>query len=182
MARYTRTAAVCHWSIALLIVAQIASGLWMARAINDPQQWMLAAWAYQVHKSIGLAVLWLTVFRVFWRLRHPPPPLPTDFPAGLRTAIRLGHGLLYGLMCAVPLAGWLVVSTSPLGLPTLMFGWLNWPHLPVPLSLEPSAKLAHRWLAYALGALAAGHVAAALKHQIYDRLPLLRRMSLRLKP
>jgi cytochrome b561 len=177
--RYTRTVIVLHWMIAALIVWQIASGVWMVPAIDDPARWERAFQLYQLHKSMGLTVLALSLVRLIWRLGHAPPPLPAGVLPWQRRASRVVHAMLYGLMIAVPLAGWLVVSSSPLGLPTLLYGWFEWPHLPLSPALEPTAKTTHRLLAYALGVLAAGHVAAALKHQIVDRQAVLQRMSLR---
>jgi cytochrome b561 len=164
-ARYTRTAMALHWAIAALIAWQLGSGLWMVPAIDDAARWVNAFWVYQVHKSTGLMVLVLSLFRLIWRWTHLPPPLPSHMPAWQRAASGIMHGTLYVLMIAVPLAGWLVASSSALGLPTEVFGWFAWPHLPVSPAFEPIAKAAHRLLAYALALLAAGHVAAALAHQ-----------------
>ncbi len=175
-ARYSQVAIALHWVIAGLIVWQLGSGYWMVLAIDAPAQWERAFWIYQAHKSTGLTVLVLSIVRLAWRLTHRPPPLPSQMPVWQRAASRLMHGVLYVLMLAVPLAGWLVVSSSALGLPTLVYGWLPWPHLPLAPAFEPRAKVTHRLLAYALGLLAAGHVAAALKHQVLDRVGLLRRM------
>ena len=174
--RYTRTAIALHWSIAVLIGWQIGSGFWMVRAIEDATRWGSAFAVYQLHKSTGLTVLLLSLLRLAWRLVHKPPPLPVTVTAHQRAASRIVHGMLYGLMIAVPLVGWVVVSSSPLGLPTLVYDWFSWPHLPIEPALEPAAKATHRLLGYALGVLALGHILAALKHHWIDRNDMLRRM------
>ncbi len=174
--RYTRTAIALHWSIAVLILWQIGTGYWMVRAIEDPARWASAVTVYQLHKSTGLSVLALSLVRVVWRLVHEPPPLPATISSRQWRAARIVQTCLYGLMLAVPLAGWVIVSSSPLGLATFVFGWFEWPHLPVEPGHEPTAKATHRWLAYALGLLALGHALAALRHHWIDRNGLLRRM------
>jgi cytochrome b561 len=174
--RYTRTAIALHWAIAVLIVWQIGSGMWMVPAIDDPVRFARAFSIYQVHKSTGLTVLLLSLFRLLWRLMHAPPLLPITTPVWQRTASRIVHAALYTLMITVPLAGWLVVSSSPFGLPTLVYGWFEWPHLPLSPTLDPATRATHRLLGYALGALAVGHVAAALGHHVVNRDHLLRRM------
>jgi cytochrome b561 len=174
--RYTRTAIILHWTIAVLIVWQIGSGLWMVPAIEDPARWERALSVYQLHKSTGLTVLLLSLARLAWRFMHPPPTVLASMPAWQRTVASVGHAALYGLMIAVPLVGWLVVSASPLGVSTVVVGGFAWPHLPVSSALEPAAKVSHRLLGYALGGLAVGHVLAALTHQFVGRDQALRRM------
>ena len=89
---------------------------------------------------------------------------------------------LYGLTLAVPLLGWAMVSASPLGIPTVPFGLFEWPNLPVigasddAAAIEAGFKFGHRTLAYIAAAVVALHVAAAFKHQFYDRDGLLSRM------
>ncbi len=174
--RYTGIAIALHWSIAVLIVWQIVTGLWMVPAIDDPDRFVRAFSVYQWHKSTGLTVLVLSIVRVFWRLAHVPPPLPAATSSWRVTASRLVHALLYLMMVAVPIAGWLVASSSSLGLPTLVYGLFEWPHLPVSPTFEPVAKSAHRWLAYALAALALAHAVAAMSHHVNGDGGVLRRM------
>ncbi len=101
-----------HWTIALLIIANICLGLYfpdLPRA--DPNNFKLA----QIHKSIGLTILVLSVLRVLWRLVNPVPPLPATMNAALKVLARATQFLLYVLIVAIPLTGWLMVSTSPHG-------------------------------------------------------------------
>ena len=180
--RYTATAIAFHWTIAALVLGLIGSGWWMTGAIHDPARQATAFEIYQLHKAFGLCVLLLTLGRLAWRLTHRPPPLPAHMNTLERVGAHAAHVLLYGLTLAVPLLGWAMVSTSPLGFPTVPFGLFEWPHLPIlrpgddAAAVEAGFKLGHEVLAYSAAALVLLHVAAALKHHFVDRDGLLLRM------
>ncbi|NJO56506.1 MAG: cytochrome b [Rhodospirillales bacterium] len=180
--RYTTVAIALHWMIALAIVGLIASGMWMVDAIKRPETRAVAFDVYQLHKSFGLTVLVLTVVRIGWRLLNPPPPLPASITGLSRIAAHGTHALFYILMIAIPLAGWAMVSASKFGLPTIVFGLFEWPHvtwlaaLPDKEPAEAAAKLAHRVMGYTLAAMLVLHVGAALKHHFVDRDGVLARM------
>jgi cytochrome b561 len=178
--RYSTVAISLHWTIAAAIAGQLATGLWMVRAIRLPGSQALAFQTYQWHKSLGLTILILSVLRIGWRLANPPPPWPATMTGLERRAAKTLHGLFYLLTLTTPLAGWVIVSASPLGLPTLVFGLFEWPHIPWLAGLgggvEGAFKTAHRAMGYAFVGLLALHVAAALKHHLIDRDDVLARM------
>lgn len=181
-ARYSAVAILLHWAIAAAIVGNVALGWWMHQAIDVPDTRARAIAAFQAHKSLGLAVLALSLLRLAWRLLHAPPPLPAAMPAWERAAARATHWAFYGLMLAIPLGGWLYVSaqwrgTAPLNVPTLWFGLFEVPHL---FGLDRAAQgtraavaaatlAAHGWLAWGAMALLALHAGAALKHHFVNR-------------
>jgi cytochrome b561 len=179
--RYGTVAMIFHWVIAALLITNIALGLYFADLPHsDPWKFELTQW----HKSIGLTVLVLSIFRLLWRLSHPVPPLPTDMYWGLRVAARASHYLFYFLIIAIPLSGWIMVSASPLGLPTHFFHLFNLPNLWFMADLPRAQKVAlhdplesvHNVLAWSAIVLIPLHVAAALYHQFIRRDDLLRRM------
>ena len=178
--RYSAVAIALHWTIAAAIVAQLASGLWMVAAIRSAGSQALAFHAYQWHKSLGLAILALSLVRLGWRLANPPPPLPFAMTRIELAAAKIAHGLFYALTLGMPLVGWAMVSASPLGLPTMVFGLFEWPHIGWLAGLgggvEAAFKSAHRAMAYAFIGLLALHIAAALKHHLFDRDDVLARM------
>jgi cytochrome b561 len=184
--RYSSVAILLHWTIAAAIVAQLAIGLWMVRAIRFAGSQAVAFHAYQWHKSLGLMILVLSLLRLCWRLANPPPPLPTSMTKLQRKAARTIHGLFYVLTLGMPLVGWLMVSASPLGLPTMVFGLFEWPHIAwlagLGGGLEAAFKTAHRSMGYALIMLLTLHVAAALKHHLSDRDDVLARMLPLVRP
>ncbi len=179
--RYGTVAMIFHWVIAALLIANIALGLYFADLPHsDPWKFELTQW----HKSIGLTVLTLSILRLAWRLAHPAPPLPTGMYWGLRVAARASHYLFYFLIVAIPLTGWIMVSASPLGLPTRYFHLFDWPNLWFMADLHRDQKLAwhdtlesvHNTLAWSAIVLIPIHVAAALYHQFIRRDDLLWRM------
>jgi cytochrome b561/polyisoprenoid-binding protein YceI len=189
-ARYTAVAIVLHWAIAAAIVLDFALGWWMHEAIEDEDWAAQAIAAFQLHKSIGLTILALSLLRLGWRLVGRPPPLPPAMPAWERAAARAVHWAFYALMVAVPFSGWLYASVqwregAPLAVPTLWFGQFEVPHLfgLDELSARARDRLAdafedtHEWLAWAMAGLLALHVAAALKHRFVDRDDVLASMA-----
>lgn len=194
--RYTAVAIVLHWAIAFAILFNIPLGLWMhARAdANDVSEGVFRA--FQLHKSIGLTVLALSVVRIGWRLTHAQPALPEHMPTWEKRTARATHFLFYAAMLALPLTGWLYVSAGwsahtdhPLTVPTRYFGLFHVPDLfglshaddDVRASTAFTALKAHWALGWATLALAALHVAAALKHQFFDRDEVMAHMAPGLK-
>lgn len=169
--RYTGVAIALHWVIALAIPASYAVGLLMVDLPLSP--WKLKVYSW--HKWAGVTIFALVALRAAWRLGHPPPALPGAMPAWQRSAASVTHGLLYVLMFAVPLSGWLMSSAK--GFQTVYFGVL-----PLPDLLAKNAGLGdllasvHAWLNNALLALAFGHAAIAIKHHVHDRDDVLVRM------
>lgn len=171
--RYAAPAIVLHWLSALLIAATFPLGLYMVELPLSPDKLRL----YSYHKWIGVTLFLLVALRLGWRLTHAPPPLPAGIAAWQQRASRVVHALLYALMVAIPLSGWLMSSAK--GVQTVWFGVLPLPDL---LDRNPAlgdglADL-HRFLNYGLLALVILHVAAALCHHFIEHLPVLRRMGL----
>jgi cytochrome b561 len=169
--RYDGPAISLHWLVAVLIFGGFGLGWYMVDLPVSPDKLRYYAW----HKWIGVTVFGLALLRGLWRLTHRPPPLPAGTPAWQRRAASATHALLYGLMLAIPVSGWLFSSAS--GFPTVYLGWVQLPDL-VARDRELAAwlKSVHLYLNYTLAALVAVHVAASLKHQFVDRDGLLARM------
>lgn len=177
--RYDGVAIVLHWLMALAIVGMIALGLIMT---DLPRGSALQFSMFQLHKSVGVTILGLTVLRLAWRLAHRPPPLPEAMPAWEKLAAHAGHLGLYVLMFGLPLSGWAVVSASPLNIPTVLYGVVPWPHLPILSTLADKKPVAealedlHSAAAWILIALLVVHAGAALRHHFLLKDDVLRRM------
>lgn len=194
MTRYTTVAILLHWLIAALIILQIGFGLWIADALHSADQatGFAAFELTQLHKSVGLLVLALSLLRLAWRLAHPAPPPPEGMSRFERWAAGATHAAFYVLLIALPLTGWARVSSSPEfnNVPTVWFGLVVIPHLPVVSSLPAAEagplseglRMSHQWLAYGAIALLVLHVGAALKHHLWDRDVVLARMTPGLRP
>jgi cytochrome b561 len=170
--RYTAPAVVLHWLAALLIFVAFPLGLSMQELPLSPLKLRL----YSYHKWIGITVLLLAGLRVAWRLSHRPPPLPDSIAGWQRRASAAVHGLLYLLILAIPLSGWLMSSAK--GFQTVWFGVLPLPDL-VGKSRELGELLedVHAWLNYTLLALVILHVVGAIKHHFIERQSFLQRMG-----
>lgn len=130
-------------------------------------------WLYPLHKTLGIAVLGLTLARLVWRWYCPPPPLP---PGPTATLARWTHVLLLALLVAMPLVGWL--GSSATGIDSVVFGAWVLPPLAAPSErLESLAFAVHRMLGWGLAALVALHVAGALHGQFVRRDATLSRMA-----
>jgi cytochrome b561 len=169
---YTSTAIGLHWLIAGLMICGFALG-WIMTSIHGftPAKLRYVSW----HKWIGVTVFALATLRVLWRLTHRTPPLPRRMPPWQRAAANLVHLLLYGLMIAIPITGYLFSSAS--NVPVVYLGVVPLPRLIAPdPTLKALFKTAHLVLNYTLAVLFLAHVGAALKHQWIDRDGLLTRM------
>ena len=189
--RYAAVAIVLHWAIAVALLGMIPLGWWMGEALERPDTQAQAIAAFQLHKSIGLTVLALSLVRLAWRLMNPAPPLPETMKAWEKALAVAVHWAFYIIIIAMPLTGWLYVSAAwsihdnrPLEVPTLYFGLFRIPHIPGLMTLEPAARSAvanvlmfiHSKLAWVIIGLATLHAAAALKHQFVDNDGVLSRM------
>jgi cytochrome b561 len=180
--RYGSVAMSFHWLIAVLVIVNLCLGFYAANMLDDNDLNYFPI--IQLHKSIGLTVLVLSVLRLGWRLINPIPPLPSDFGPTMRLLAHASHFLFYFFIIAVPLLGWMMVSASARGTPTIYFGLYQWPHIPWLAELPRADKRAfsglfhesHAILAYSALALAVVHIAAALWHQFIRRDTVLRRM------
>jgi cytochrome b561 len=170
LARYSGIVILQHWVSAALIVTLFGLGWRMVSLPLSPSKFEL----YARHKSLGLVVLALSVVRLLWRVGSPIPAL-VDGPVWQRRAAAGTHWLLYALLFALPLSGWLFNSFA--GFPLSLYSLVNLPPLATPEpALKESARLAHVWLGYLLLALLAIHAAAALHHQFVKRDGTLSRM------
>jgi cytochrome b561 len=181
---YNTVAIWLHWGMALLILVNISLGFgheWVDRATSRQMMWF--------HKSIGLTVLFLAVFRLIWRLTHRIPALPDHTPAWEKWAARLSHWALYAVIIALPLVGWLMSSASPRNAPIPFWG-LEMFKLPGFADMDTALRKAqthtygdrHEQLAWILITLVTIHVLAALKHQFWNKDVVLHHMIPAVKP
>jgi len=179
--RYTSPAIALHWLIAIGIVANVALA-WIWPNLPDAS----VRPAIDAHKSIGITVLGLAIMRLLWRFTHMPPALPTRYQRWEVTASHVTHVLLYVLIIAMPLTGWIMDSAwkDAATHPMYWFGLFEWPRIGFMQSLEPDLRermhdlfgALHEYFSWALYALFVAHIAGALKHQWLDGEKELQRM------
>jgi cytochrome b561 len=170
---YTATAKTLHWLIVLLLIIQFIVGWSMPHIGRNtvPETWI------NLHFSLGVLILGIAIIRLGWRATHPEPKPLDGVPPWQIVSARIVHWLLYLLLFAVPLLGWL--NASYRGLPVIMFG------LEMPKLLATRAAGwgwtgdVHVLLAeYGILTLVGLHVVAALYHYVVRRDGVLQRMLL----
>ena len=172
--RYHLFARLIHWIMALGFVFMWGCGYTMTTLVEEDSP--LEEFLFDLHISVGVTLLALLALRIAVRLAYPPPPLPISIRRMERTAARLGHAALYALPALAMAVGWAEVN----------FGGhaVQWFGIEIPRvfsetgeDLQDLSEDLHKWLAYTLLAVAAGHVAAAFKHQWFDGHDIIRRMT-----
>lgn len=165
-----------HWIMALAIFLMLISGVIMEYVDIDKK---LKFDLYQYHKSLGVLLLIALFIRIFCRIFTKIPTLPKTFSNLEIKLAKFGHYLLYFLIFIMVSSGWLIVSTSSYGLPTIVFGLFEWSHIPNLIGekkLHKLAELIHLIAAISLFIAIFGHIAAVIKHKIIDKDNLLHRI------
>jgi len=139
---------------------------------------------YQWHKSFGIVVLILSIFRLFWRFTHKAPALPKGMKGWEVAAAKLTHIGFYVLMIGVPLLGWAMISASTLPIENQLFYLIPLPDMPgvsASKTAEMRLKTLHEIGAKLILGLFILHVGAALKHHFVEKDGTLLRMIPSLK-
>jgi len=148
-----------HWLVAALVFVQLGLGLYAA---GLPLSLARLQWLSR-HKSLGIAIFVLVLFRLAWRSMNRPPALPDSMPRWERGAAAATHWLLYAFLVLAPLAGWMHASAA--GLSVNWFGLLQVPDLlPKNPDVSDFLKDLHRGCVALLALLVLVHVAGALRH------------------
>jgi cytochrome b561/polyisoprenoid-binding protein YceI len=157
--RYSGIAILLHWALALLLLFQLGLG-W---ALEDLPKSSLFV-AFQFHKSVGILILVLSLARLLVRLFVARPP--AEGAPALKLLAGVVHWGLYGVMILGPITGWIIVSTARVKLPTLLFGTIPLPHLPLGTAWNEPAETIHGLIGWLLAGLVVLHIAGALRHHL----------------
>jgi len=160
--RYTRTAVVLHWLIAVMLFAQVAFG-WFLETV--PRGSPLRGFYVNLHKSTGLTLAVLILVRIVWRLLNSPPEFPSVMPSWERFAAKWSHVALYVCMVGMPLSGYIASNFSKYGVK--LFNVILLP----PWGADDSQVYAifnttHVVLSYVLVTLIVVHALAAIGHAV----------------
>ena len=154
---------VLHWLMAAMVLAMLFIGVAMVSTLKPRFLTLIA-----IHKPLGIAILVLVVLRLGARWRYGAPALPADLPAIQAIGAKLSHVALYGLLIAMPLIGWGMLSAG--GYPIVLWGSIHLPPiLPHDDQLHAILRAAHTVLAYLFFATILLHLAAALFHALIRR-------------
>ena len=168
---YTPVARALHWLTAVLVILVILGGIAMTNMGDGPVKDTI----YNLHRSTGVLLIPLIIFRLIYRLLNPPPPLSADIPQAQRIAAHAIHWALYALLLIQPLIGW--VATSAYGAQIVVYGLFVLP--PVVAQDQAFAEQLfgiHKVLGIAIAVLIIGHAGAALFHHFILRDNTLERM------
>ena len=168
---YPGTSKFLHWLVAISVLTTIPVAYFMSRVAKGPLQDNL----YNFHKSLGVLILVLMILRLINRLAVGAPAPDPTLKRWERAASSAVHGLLYFLLLALPIVGY--VANSAYGATTPFFGLFELP--PIVAKNEPLSEqlfTAHRRAGWLLAILAAMHIAAALQHYVIRRDGVLQRM------
>lgn len=171
--QYSGFAKLLHWLSALTVVGMFALGLWMMElSYYDP--WYRTA--PDIHKSIGIALVLVTLIRLVYRFAVPYPGALPGHSAMVRLAAKLVHGAIYLLLLVMFVSGYLITTAQGDAL-VVFGGYLELPSLISGIdNLEDKAGEIHEIAAFTLIGLAVLHAVAALKHHFIDRDDTLLRM------
>jgi cytochrome b561 len=170
-ARWGAISQLFHWTCAALVVALGSIGLYMTELTSQVAKIRI----YALHKSLGLTLLALVLLRLLWRWTHAVPDAIPGTSRRLKLAADGMHGVLYAMMIAMPLSGWLINSTA--GYPLQWFRLFNLPAIAAKNEhLNGIAKELHEFGFWTLVVLVVGHVGAALYHHLFLQDGTLHRM------
>jgi cytochrome b561 len=170
--RYSPVAILFHWTMAALVVFQLAWGWWMGRLPVGGDK----AAAYAVHYGIGVLMITLTLGRATWRLLAPGPINDADKPGWESTVAHVTHYVFYACLFGLPLSGWAMISATGRETELALLGVVPWPLMPMQdlsapqrWAIEAAAEWMHWGLVVTLLLLIPLHVGAALKRHVVDR-------------
>lgn len=169
LVKYNGVARMLHWIIGIGIIVALFLGL-------NHDAWKAQPAMAGAHKAIGITVLFVSLIRLGWRLKHTPPPLPASTP-GWQAAIAKGlHILFYVMMIGVPLSGWIMSSAGPY--PLNWFGLFDIPKFAVGKDspLAEAAHEGHEIMGTLFLPLLVLHVGAAFYHHFRLKDKVLQRM------
>ena len=170
--RYNNVAIILHWTVAVLVLVLIGLGIYM---VDIPRGTPERAYFYNLHKSIGVTAGIIVLFRFFWQIKHPPPPLPKSMPAWQVKASKISHALLYACLIMMPIAGFTASQFTKYGV--TYFGMFKIP----PMASQNKVLYdffqgVHENTAYVLMVLICIHVLAALQHLLIKKDGIFQRM------
>jgi cytochrome b561 len=168
---YGTVARLLHWIIVVLIILQFVSVSIAEDLPNGIEKLKIMA----NHKSFGMLILMLAVVRLGWRLANPVPAPPAAIPGWQRLAASGTHWLLYALLFAQPITGWITSTTR--NFPVSFFNLFQFPDLIGPNDrLHELFEETHHFLARTILVIAILHATAALYHHFWLKDDVLRRM------
>lgn len=169
---YGRIAILIHWVSALAVVGLFVVGFWMVD-LTYYSTWYKTA--PHLHKSFGVLLLMLTLFRLIWRQLNPTPAGEPKHKGWEKRAGKWAHSAIYLLLLLIMFSGYLISTADSRGI--WVFEWFELPGFGAFIDDQADiAGLVHQYAAYSLVGLALIHALGALKHHFIDKDSTLLRM------
>jgi len=169
---YGMVTILIHWVSALAVVGLFAVGFWMVD-LTYYSTWYNTA--PHLHKSVGVLLLMLTLFRLIWRQLNPKPVAEPNHKEWEKKAGKLAHLAFYLLLLLIMFSGYLISTADSRGI--WVFEWFELPGFGAFIDEQADiAGLVHQYAAYSLMGLALIHALGALKHHFIDKDSTLLRM------
>jgi len=160
--RFGLIALILHWGVFVLFVAQYLLYQLMHNWPVSDLKWAF----YDLHKSIGISLFFIALFRIFWRIANPMPAPPLGQSPWQRRAARFSHFGLYAAMFVMPVSGY--IGSKAGGFSASWFGFVHLPDLfGKSDSLNYWAELVHTTTSYFALAVVSVHAGAACWHHFY---------------
>jgi len=167
---YTPVARTLHWLTAAIVLTIIPVGVAMTY-LQGPVQDLL----FHIHRSLGVTLIPLIIYRLFYRVTHKPLPLPEDIEPMQKLAAETVHWALYGLLIAQPIIGW--IATSAYRAQVLFFWTFQLPPIwPENRAFSEQLFVVHKWIGFVIAFLLCAHIGGALFHYFIRRDRVLQRM------
>jgi len=161
-----------HWLTALMVFGLFALGFWMVD-LTYYSQWYKTAPHW--HKSVGILLLFITIFRFIWRFLTISPMPIASHSNSEKIAAKITHIIIYILLFALMVSGYLISTADDRAID--VFNWFSIPAFGELFTNQADiAGLIHKYVAYILVALSVLHGVAAIKHHVIDKDDTLKRM------
>jgi len=161
-----------HWVSALAVLGLFVVGFWMVD-LTYYSTWYKTA--PHLHKSFGVLLLLLTIFRLIWRQLNPKPVAEPNHKVWEKKAGTLAHSAIYLLLLLIMFSGYLISTADSRGI--WVFEWFELPGFGSFIDDQADiAGLVHQYAAYSLIVLVVVHALGALKHHFIDKDSTLLRM------
>ena len=168
-AQFSMPMRLIHWTMTAMILAMFCIGLTMVASLADYHVLV------SIHRPLGIAIFVLVCLRFVVRQFSTMPPFPPTMSHGERRIAKASEYLMYGLMFALPLIGWGMLSAARY--PIVLFGSVHLPFiLPHGVELYAVLRRLHSLFAYLFILAYLAHFGAVLFHTFVVRDGLLIRM------
>lgn len=153
-----------HWLVAFTVIGLFAVGYWMVGLSYYDELYRTVPF---VHKSVGVLLFIVMIFRMFWRFYSKPPKAESSLKKHEKKAAHAVHFILYALIFVIMISGYLISTAD--GRSVDVFNWFSVPATFV--GLQNQAYIVgqvHWYAALALIIFVGLHALGAFKHHFIE--------------